>query len=61
MAEVVNLRTVRKQRARAEGRRRGDAAAAKTGPVAAEAERVRAEAARERAEHDGHRLEPPED
>ncbi|MFT3973909.1 MAG: DUF4169 family protein [Amaricoccus sp.] len=49
MAEVVNLRTARKQRERAEARRR---VAVRTGD---EAERARAEAALERRRIDGHR------
>ena len=55
--ELVNLRTVRKQRARDAARReaaRGDAASA-------EAERARAEAELERRRLEGHRRDEPED
>jgi hypothetical protein len=54
VAEVVNLRTARKQRKRAEERRK--VAAAAPGVAAAEAERARVAAALERRKLDGHRL-----
>lgn len=54
MGSVVNLRTARKQRGRAEERER-TATATRTAPAGAEAERVRAEAALERRRLDGHR------
>lgn len=54
MAEVVNLRTARKQKKRGEARRK--LAAAAPGVEAAEAERARAAAALERRKLDGHRL-----
>ncbi len=57
MADVVNLRTVRKQRRRAEDRARGTEAAAKSGESAAEARLRRAGAALERRRHEGHRVE----
>jgi hypothetical protein len=60
MAELVNLRTVRKQRARDAARRQADAAAGRTGAGAAEAERVRALDELERRRLDGHRLDEPE-
>ena len=56
MGKVVNLRTVKKQRARLAARREtasGDAASA-------EAERLRAEAERERRRLEGHRRDEPE-
>lgn len=52
MADVVNLRTVRKQRERAEARRRSGIA---TGGASAEAERLKAEAELEQRRLDGHR------
>ena len=52
MAEVVNLRTVRKQRDRAEARRRTGVA---TGGTSAEAERLKAEAELQLRRLDGHR------
>lgn len=51
MADVVNLRTARKQRERAEARRR----VAVRSDGGAEVERAKAEAARERRQLDGHR------
>ena len=57
MAEVVNLRTVRKQRRRAEGRAKGTEAAARSGESAAEGARRRGEAAHARRRLDGHRLD----
>jgi hypothetical protein len=59
MAKVVNLRTARKQRTRAEARRRGDEAAGRPG-VAADSERQRAVAELERRRLDGHRRDEPE-
>lgn len=56
MTKVVNLRTVRKQRAR-DGERRKAVAAQ---PDAAEAERARAEAERERRRLDAHRRDEPD-
>lgn len=53
MADVVNLRTARKQRARAEARRR---VAVKAGD---EAERAKAATALERRRLEGHRLDGP--
>jgi hypothetical protein len=60
MAKLVNLRTVRRQRARAEDRARGDAAAARTGGAAAEAEHERAQAELERRRLEGHRRDDPD-
>jgi hypothetical protein len=54
MPEVVNLRTARKQRKRAEKRRNVASAAPRV--EAAEAERARAAAALERRKLEGHRL-----
>jgi hypothetical protein len=54
MAEVVNLRTARKQRKRAEKRHKAPPAA--PGVAAAEAERARAVAVLERRKLEGHRL-----
>jgi hypothetical protein len=56
MGDVVNLRTVRKQRGRAEARRR----ATKRDGDAAEAERLRREAELERRRLDAHRRDDPE-
>jgi hypothetical protein len=56
MAELVNLRRVRKQRARDAARRRGGRADA----ASAEAERRRAEAELERRRLEGHRRDEPE-
>ena len=58
MPKLVNLLTVRKQRARDAARRDGMAAAVRTGEAAAEAERRAAEAALARRRLDGHRREP---
>ena len=56
MAKVVNLRTVRKQRARDDARRE----TAKVDAVSAEAERQRAVAGLERRRLDAHRRDDPE-
>jgi hypothetical protein len=56
MAEVVNLRTARKQRRRAEGRDRGTEAAARSGESAAGRRLRLAEEARAARRHEGHRL-----
>jgi Domain of unknown function (DUF4169) len=60
MAEVVNLRTARKQHKRAADRRRGDDSSARTGADAADSERLRAEAELERRRLDGHRRDRDE-
>jgi hypothetical protein len=59
VAEIVNLRTVRKQRRRAADRASGTEAAARSGETRAEAERREAETERARRLHDGHRIEGP--
>jgi hypothetical protein len=55
MGDVVNLRTIRRQRRRAEARARGGEAAARSGERPAEAAQREAEAALERRRLDGHR------
>lgn len=60
MAKVVNLRTVRKQRGRADDRRRAERDTARTAADPAEVERLRAEAELERRRLDGHRRDEPE-
>ena len=56
MGKVVNLRTARKQRGRAEARRRAAEAAGRSAADAAEAERLRASAELERRRLEGHHL-----
>ena len=59
MARIVNLRTVRKQRARDAARDKATAAA----PDRVERDRARAEAAREAERHEAHRRDsdtPPD-
>ena len=55
MSKVINLRTFRKQAARAEKRRDGDLAAAKHGQTRAERDLQQARSALEQARLDGHR------
>jgi hypothetical protein len=57
MADLVNLRTVKKQRARDAARRE----AVPGGPAAAEAERARAEAELERRRLEAHRRDEREE
>ena len=57
---VTNLRTARKQRARAGLRRGGVRLAAGLGAAAAEAERERLEAERTARAHEAHRRDAPE-
>lgn len=61
MAEIVNLRRVRKQKARAEKSAAGDANAARHGRSAAERAREADEAAQAERRLDGHRLEGRDD
>ena len=61
MAEVVNLRTIRKQRRRAEARADAAAAAARHGEGAAQADLRHAEEALERRRLEGHRIAPQDD
>ena len=58
--DVVNLRTIRKQRRRDEARARGTEAAARSGEPAPVVEHRRAEIERERRLLDGHRVERPD-
>lgn len=60
MAEVVNLRTVRKQRGRADARRRATEAAARSGESAAAARVRHAEEDRAQRRHEGHRIDRDE-
>jgi hypothetical protein len=55
MGSITNLRTARKQRARAEARRRVQEAPAAAPIPADEAERLRREAERAARVHEGHR------
>jgi len=59
MGEVINLRTLRKQRDRAAERAGSTERAARHGEGKAARQRRDAEAARSEALLDGHRLEPP--
>ena len=59
MPEVVNLRQVRKQKARAEKERLADANRALHGRTKAEKIRAKVEAEKSAAFIEGHRLEPP--
>lgn len=61
MGEIVNLRTARKQRRRAEERVRATEAAALNGERPADLARREAEAERDRRRLDGHRRERPDD
>ena len=61
MPDVVNLRIVRKQRARSAARALGTEEAARSGESRADAGRRHAEAERERRRLEGHRVERPED
>ena len=58
MPDVVNLRTVRKQRRRAEARAHATEAAARSGEGAADVRLRRAEEALDRRRHDGHSIAP---
>ena len=60
MAEIVRLRQVRKQRARAEKRTQGDANAARSGRTKADRAAERAERERERRTLDAHRRDDGE-
>lgn len=60
MAEIVNLRTARKRRERAEKERRADENRSLHGRSKAEKTALAAGRERERAAHDGHRrVSPP--
>lgn len=61
MAEIVNLRSVRKQKARAEKERKAEANRALHGRTRAERLSEAANRAREDASHDGRKLERPPD
>lgn len=61
MSDVVNLRRVRKQRARAEKRAGGAVRAAEAGETKAARERRDADMARAERILDGHKIAPPED
>lgn len=62
MAEIVNLRMARKQKARAEKERLADANRASHGRTKVERERTRVIEAKAAAAHDGHfRTKPNED
>lgn len=54
MAKIINLRTARKQAARAQKRRDGDAMAAHSGRSKAQRQKEAAEAAKARAHLDAH-------
>lgn len=58
MADLINLRQVRKARARAEKRAAGDENAARSGRTKAEKQRDKAEAERLIATVEGHRRDP---
>lgn len=58
MAEVVNLRTVKKQAARKAARAKGDENAAKFGLTRAEKDRQKAEAEKAARDLTGHKREP---
>ncbi len=58
-ARIVNLRTVRKQRARAERRQQATANAAKFGRSGAARARERAESEKARRQLDSHRRDRP--
>lgn len=58
MSKVVNLRTARKQRARAEKRAAGAEAATRSGEAKADRARREDEAARAARHLDGHRRDP---
>jgi hypothetical protein len=60
MAKVINLRTLRKQRARTDDRRRAERETSRAAADPAEAERLRAEAELERRRLDGHRRDEAE-
>lgn len=55
MTGIVNLRTVKKQRARAERRAQGDGKAARSGLTKAERDLARARAEKAARDLDGHR------
>lgn len=55
MAEIINLRTARKQAARAADRRKGDENAARHGRTLGEKAREASEAAKGQRHLDGHR------
>lgn len=60
MAEIVNLRTARKRKERAEKERRADENRSLHGRTRAEKQSLAAERERARAAHDGHRrVSPP--
>jgi hypothetical protein len=61
MAEIINLRTAKKQAARKAARARGDENAAKFGRTKAERDLQAAEAAKSSRDLDGHRREPEAD
>ncbi|WFE76172.1 DUF4169 family protein [Roseinatronobacter sp. S2] len=58
MSQIINLRTARKQTARAKGRQMADANAAKHGRSKAERSLQDARTAKARAELDAHRRDP---
>lgn len=58
MAEIVNLRSVRKQKARSENERAAEANRALHGRTKAEKQAEASSRAREAAAHDGHKREP---
>lgn len=58
MAKVINLRTIRKQRARDEARAEGSANAARHGQGKVEKSLLQAEAALTARKLDGHKREP---
>lgn len=61
MAEIINLRTAKKQAARKAARARGDENAAKFGRTKADRDLQAAEAAKSARDLDGHRREPEAD
>ena len=61
MAQVINLRTRRKQAARDEARAKGQANAAKHGIAKSERDLARARADKARRDLDGHARETPGD
>jgi hypothetical protein len=58
MADVVNLRQARKQKARAEDRRKADANAARFGLSKAQRNQIKAEADKAARDLEGHRRAP---
>ncbi|AWD23051.1 DUF4169 family protein [Fuscovulum blasticum] len=58
MAEIVNLRSAKKQAARKAARAKGDENAAKFGRSKAERELEKARAEKAARDHDGHRRDP---